>query len=133
MFGLFKKKKKDPDVAELIKLAKENDRDAQYQLSLVYYRGTSLAQNKEKSRYWLAKASEAVDNVWYLWALSPGICIVCIVQRGQPHKRTISGIYKTSRYGHIRIRDGYASVQSSFEKSIFTTFSETKTLERDCL
>lgn len=63
MFGLFKKRKKSSDMDELMKLAKENDKDAQYQLSLAYYRGTSLAQNKEKSRYWLEKASEAVDNV----------------------------------------------------------------------
>jgi len=61
MFGLFKKRKKSLDVYELMKLAKENDKDAQYQLSLAYYRGTSLAQNKEKSRYWLKKASESVD------------------------------------------------------------------------
>ena len=63
MFGLFKKRKKDPEIDELLKLAKENDKDAQYQLSLEYYRGTSLAQDKEKSRYWLEKASEEVDNV----------------------------------------------------------------------
>ena len=63
MFGLFKKKEKSPDIDELMKRAKENDRDAQYQLSLEYYRGTSLAEDKEKSRYWLEKASEEVDNV----------------------------------------------------------------------
>ena len=63
MFGLFKKKKKDPDVAELINLAEDNDKNAQYQLSLAYYRGTSLAQDKEKSRYWLEKASKEVNNV----------------------------------------------------------------------
>ena len=48
---------------ELMEQAKENDKDAQYQLSLAYYRGTSLAQDKEKSRYWLEKASEEVDDV----------------------------------------------------------------------
>ena len=63
MFGLFKRRKKGPNIDELMKLAKENDKDAQYQLSLAYYRGTSLAQDKAKSRYWLEKASEAVDNV----------------------------------------------------------------------
>ena len=63
MFGLFKRRKKGPNIDELMKLAKENDKDAQYQLSLAYYRGTSLAQDKVKSRYWLEKASEAVDNV----------------------------------------------------------------------
>ena len=63
MFGLFKKRKKSPDMDELMKQAKENDKDAQYQLSLAYYRGTSLAQDKEKSRYWLEKASEEVDDV----------------------------------------------------------------------
>ena len=63
MFGLFKKRKKGPEIAELMKLAKENDKDAQYQLSLAYYRGTSLAQDKEKSKYWLEKASQEVDNV----------------------------------------------------------------------
>ena len=66
MVGLFKKRKKDPDIDGLMKLAKENDKDAQYQLSLEYYRGTSLAQDlvqdKEKSRYWLEKASEEVDD-----------------------------------------------------------------------
>ncbi|WP_309497933.1 SEL1-like repeat protein [Sulfurovum sp.] len=61
MFGFFKKKKKKLDENELVKRAKENDKDAQYQLSLEYYRGTSLAQDKEKSRYWLEKASGA-DN-----------------------------------------------------------------------
>ena len=63
MFSLFKKRKKSPDMDELMKQAKENDKDAQYQLSLAYYRGTSLAQDKEKSRYWLEKASEEVDDV----------------------------------------------------------------------
>jgi len=50
-------------VDELMKQAKENDKDAKYQLSLEYYRATSLAQDKEKSRYWLEKASEEVDDV----------------------------------------------------------------------
>lgn len=63
MFGLFKKRKKSLDLDGLMKLAEENDKDAQYQLSLAYYRGTSLAQDKVKSRYWLEKASEKVDNV----------------------------------------------------------------------
>jgi len=63
MFGLFKKRKKSPDIDVLIKLAEKNAKDAQYQLSLAYYRGTSLAQNKEKSKYWLEKASQEVDNV----------------------------------------------------------------------
>ena len=63
MFGLFKKRKKSPDMDELMEQSKENDKDAQYQLSLAYYRGTSLAQDKEKSRYWLEKASEEVDDV----------------------------------------------------------------------
>jgi len=63
MFSLFKKRKKSPDMDELLKLAKENNKDAQYQLSLAYYRGTSLAQDKEKSRYWLERASEEVDDV----------------------------------------------------------------------
>ena len=58
MFGLFKKRKKSPDIDVLIKLAEKNDKDAQYQLSLAYYRGTNLAQDKKKSKYWLERASE---------------------------------------------------------------------------
>ena len=63
MFGLFKKRKKSSDVDELMKQAKENDKDAKYQLSLEYYRATSLAQDKEKSKFCLEKASEEVDDV----------------------------------------------------------------------
>jgi len=63
MFGLFKKRKKDPDVDELLKEVKENNKDADYQLTLSSYRDTSLAQNKEKSRDWLKKASVEVDDV----------------------------------------------------------------------
>jgi TPR repeat protein len=53
MFGFFKKRKIVLNIDELLKRAEEDDKDAQYQLSLEYYRGTSLAKNKEKSRYWL--------------------------------------------------------------------------------
>jgi len=61
MFGLFKRRKKSKDIDGLMKLAQENNKDAQYQLSLEYYRGTSLAKDKGKSRYWLEKASETLD------------------------------------------------------------------------
>lgn len=47
MFGLFKRRKKSPDINELEKLVDEDDKDIQYQLSMSNYRDTSLAQNKK--------------------------------------------------------------------------------------
>ena len=63
MYGLFKKRKKSSDIAEHMKLDKENDRGEQYQLSLSYYRTTSLAESKKSSRCCLEKVVEAVDDV----------------------------------------------------------------------
>lgn len=50
MFGWFKRRKKSPDINELEKLAIEDDKEAEYLLSLSYYRDTNLAQNKKKSK-----------------------------------------------------------------------------------
>ena len=60
MFGFLGKKNTRIDIASLIKLAKENDKDAQCQLGLAYYRGTGVAKDVEKASYWLGKAQN--DN-----------------------------------------------------------------------
>ena len=56
MFGLWKKKKKI-DINALCQKAKENDVDAQYELSLAYYRGIHVPKNMKKSNYWFEKAN----------------------------------------------------------------------------
>jgi len=57
MFGLWKKKK-HIDMSELYQKAKDNDVNAQYELALAYYRGTSVTKNMEKSHYWFEKAND---------------------------------------------------------------------------
>ena len=57
MFDVWKKKKKKMDIATLLKKAKENDMNAQYELALAYYRGSGVAKNIEKSNYWFEKAN----------------------------------------------------------------------------
>ena len=46
------------DIDELKTLADENNKDAQYQLSTSYYRDTSLAKSKNKSKYSFEKTPE---------------------------------------------------------------------------
>ncbi|ENM5748976.1 tetratricopeptide repeat protein [Vibrio mimicus] len=46
------------DVAELIKLAKEQNPQAQYQLALAYQAGTSIPQNLNEAFYWFLQAAE---------------------------------------------------------------------------
>jgi TPR repeat protein len=58
MFGLWNKKNKHIDIDVLRQKAKENDVNAQYELSLAYYRGVYVAKNIEKSNYWFEKANE---------------------------------------------------------------------------
>ncbi len=60
MFGFLKKKNSRLDIASLIKRAKENDKDAQHQLGLAYYRGAGVTKDVEKASYWLEKAQN--DN-----------------------------------------------------------------------
>jgi len=56
MFSFFHKKKKRTDIQVLRQKAKNNDAEAQYELSLAYYRGIEVPKNIEKSNYWFRKA-----------------------------------------------------------------------------
>lgn len=56
MFGFFKKKNDNLDIASLLKKANNNDKEAQRQLGLAYHRGIGVAKNLEKASYWLGKA-----------------------------------------------------------------------------
>ncbi len=58
MFSFLKKKNKRVDIEILRKRAKNNDADAQYELSLAYYRGIAVPKDMEKSNYWFRKAHE---------------------------------------------------------------------------
>jgi len=58
MFGLFKRNKKSIDIKILLRRAKDNDMNAQYELSLAYYRGICVAKDMKKSSYWFDKANE---------------------------------------------------------------------------
>ncbi len=57
MFGLLKKYTKYVDIDALYQRAKNNDVDAQYELSLAYYRGIHVPKNMKKSNYWFEKAN----------------------------------------------------------------------------
>ena len=57
MFNLWKKNKSVFNLKELLKKAKENDMNAQYELSLAYYRGIHVPKNMRKSNYWFEKAN----------------------------------------------------------------------------
>jgi len=56
MFFLRKKKKVDMEL--LRKKAIDNDKNAQYELGLAYYRGTEVKKDVEKANYWLGRANE---------------------------------------------------------------------------
>jgi len=56
MFNFFNKKKKRVDIQVLRQRAKNNDTNAQYELSLAYYRGREVPKDMEKSNYWFRKA-----------------------------------------------------------------------------
>jgi len=58
MFGLWKKYTKDVDIDALYQRAKNNDVNAQYELSLAYYRGMDIPKNMKKSNYWFEKAND---------------------------------------------------------------------------
>jgi len=58
MFGLWKKRTKHIDIDALRHKAKENDMNAQYELSLAYYRGIYVPKNMKKSHYWFDRANE---------------------------------------------------------------------------
>ena len=58
MFNIWKRKKKAIDIDALRKKAKENDVDAQIELSLAYYKGTGVVKDMQKSSYWFRKAHE---------------------------------------------------------------------------
>ena len=58
MFLLWKKYTKNLDIDALYTRAKNNDADAQYELSLVYYRGIHVPKNMIKSSYWFEKSNE---------------------------------------------------------------------------
>ncbi len=58
MFGWFKRRKKSKNIDELQTLANEDDKETQYQLSMAYYRDTSLAENKKKSKHIFEKVPE---------------------------------------------------------------------------
>ena len=63
MFGLQNKKNTHIDIDLLRQKAKENDVNAQYELSLAYYRGIYISKNIEKSNYWFEKANETNKRV----------------------------------------------------------------------
>lgn len=46
------------DLSDLIKLAKEHDPQAQYQLAIAYQSGTSVPQNLNEAFYWFLQAAE---------------------------------------------------------------------------
>ena len=56
MLSLRKKKNKRVDIEVLRQRAKNNDADAQYELSLAYYRGMDVPKDMGKSNYWFRKA-----------------------------------------------------------------------------
>jgi len=58
MFGLWKKYTKHVDIDALYQRAKNNDVNAQYELSLAYYRGTHVPKNMKKSNFWFEKAND---------------------------------------------------------------------------
>ena len=58
MFSFWKNKKSYVDIELLRKLVKNNDKNAQYELGLAYYRGIRVPKNVEKANYWLGKANE---------------------------------------------------------------------------
>jgi len=58
MFNLWKKKKSSIILNDLIKKAQENDINAQYELSLVYYRGELVKKDIKKSSYWFERANK---------------------------------------------------------------------------
>ncbi len=57
MFNLWKKCTKHLDIDALYQRAKNNDLNAQYELSLAYYRGIHVPKNMRKSNYWFEKAN----------------------------------------------------------------------------
>jgi len=63
MFGLQNKNNTHIDIDLLRQKAKENDVNAQYELSLAYYRGIYISKNIEKSNYWFEKANETNKRV----------------------------------------------------------------------
>ena len=62
MFDFLNANKKKIDISGLRQKAKENDVDAQYELSLAYYRGIYVPKNLEKSSYWFQKANDHSNN-----------------------------------------------------------------------
>lgn len=58
MLNFLKQKNKRVDIEILLQRAKNNDTDAQYELSLAYYRGIDVPKDMEKSNYWFRKAHE---------------------------------------------------------------------------
>jgi len=58
MFNFFKRNKKNTDIEALRQRAGENDLNAQYELSLAYYRGIGVAKDLKKSNYWFHRANE---------------------------------------------------------------------------
>jgi len=58
MFNLWKKKKSSIILNDLIKKAQENDINAQYELSLVYYRGELVKKDIKESSYWFERANK---------------------------------------------------------------------------
>lgn len=58
MFGIFKDNKKEVSIEDLRKQASVNNKDAQYQLGLAYYRGTRVKKDIHKANYWIEKSSD---------------------------------------------------------------------------
>ncbi len=62
MFNLWKKKKSSINLNDLIKKAEENNIKAQYELSLIYYRGEIVKKDIKKSSYWFERANETLKK-----------------------------------------------------------------------
>jgi TPR repeat protein len=62
MFNLWKKKKSSINLDDLIKKAEENNIKAQYELSLIYYKGEIVKKDIKKSSYWFERANKTLKK-----------------------------------------------------------------------
>lgn len=63
MFNSWKKKILKINIDTLIKKAEEDNIEAQYELSLAYYKGDRVKKDIEKSAYWFERANETFQNI----------------------------------------------------------------------
>jgi len=60
LLHFFQSKKVNIDIELLFQKAKENDKDAQLQLGLAYYRGVGVHKNMQKAFYWIDKSKRLI-------------------------------------------------------------------------